>query len=193
MFFTGAGGFTIVPSVYITEITETSIKGAMGSMVQFMCQVGVTVVFAMDIENIVDWRMITGICIIFPCKYVVGFFLLLSIYVITIWTILGLSAIAMFFMPESPYFLVEKGKLDEAKKSLIWLRGPSNIDEEFNQLKISQDKSKESSNNGDAVTYKDLFTKRVYFEPFITMMFVMFFTHFSGNNGVFFFMKVKQK
>ena len=67
-FFVGAGGFTIAPSVYITEITETSIKGAMGSMVQFMCQVGVTVVFALDIENTVDWRIITGICIIFPCK-----------------------------------------------------------------------------------------------------------------------------
>ena len=103
--------------------------------------------------------------------------------------ILGLSAIAMFFMPESPYFLAENGKLDEAKKSLIWLRGTSNIDDEFNQLKISHEKSEESSNNGD-VTYKDLFTKRVYSEPFVTMMFVMFFTHFSGNNGVFFFMKV---
>ena len=96
----------------------------------------------------------------------------------------------MFFMPESPYFLAEKGKFDEAKKSLIWLRGTSNIDVEFNQLKISQDKSEESSNNGD-VTYKDLFTNRVYTEPFVTMLFVMFFTHFSGNNGVFFFMKVK--
>ena len=102
---------------------------------------------------------------------------------------LGLSAIAMFFMPESPYFLAEKGKMDEAKKSLIWLRGTSNIDVEFNQLKISQDKSKESSCNG-VVTYKDLFTKRIYAEPFVTMLFVMFFTHFSGNNGVFFFMKV---
>jgi hypothetical protein len=32
-------------------------------------------------------------------------------------------AVAMFFMPESPYYLITKGKLDNAEKSLSWLRG----------------------------------------------------------------------
>ena len=36
-------------------------------------------------------------------------------------------SIAMFFMPESPYFLITKGNLDGAEKSLSWLRG-SNYD-----------------------------------------------------------------
>ena len=36
----GGGGFAIAPPVYTSEISETSIRGAMGSVMQFMLTIG---------------------------------------------------------------------------------------------------------------------------------------------------------
>ena len=36
----GGGGFALAPPVYCSEITETSIRGAMGAMMQFMLTIG---------------------------------------------------------------------------------------------------------------------------------------------------------
>ena len=34
-----------------------------------------------------------------------------------------ISTIALFFVPESPHWLIRKSRIDEAKQSLAWLRG----------------------------------------------------------------------
>jgi len=34
-----------------------------------------------------------------------------------------LSGFLLFFVPESPQFLVEKGRMEEARKALAWFRG----------------------------------------------------------------------
>ena len=67
-YFAGAGGFALAAPMYTGEITETSIRGAMGSVMQFMLVIGISFVFALDIENAVNWQIITGLCIIFPSK-----------------------------------------------------------------------------------------------------------------------------
>merc|ERR1712223_88886 len=59
----GGGGFALGPPVYVSEITETSIRGAMGTMMQFMLTVGILFVNALGIENAVDWSIITLLCI----------------------------------------------------------------------------------------------------------------------------------
>lgn len=64
----GGGGFALAPPVYISEITETSIKGAMGSVMQFMLTIGIALVYAMGIENALDWGVITIVCVIPPGK-----------------------------------------------------------------------------------------------------------------------------
>ena len=66
----GGGGFALGPPVYVSEITETSIRGAMGTMMQFMLTVGILFVNALGIENAVDWSIITLLCIIPPGKQV---------------------------------------------------------------------------------------------------------------------------
>ena len=66
----GGGGFALASPIYISEVTETSIRGAMGSMMQFMLTIGLAFVNALGIENAVDWVIITGVCIIYPSNYV---------------------------------------------------------------------------------------------------------------------------
>ena len=38
-------------------------------------------------------------------------------------TISVMMSVVMFFMPETPYYLITKGKMEQAEKSLSWLRG----------------------------------------------------------------------
>ena len=62
----------------------------------------------------------------------------------------------MFFMPESPYYLIGKGKEPEALKSLIWLRGTEDVKVELAELKNSYAQQQ----NTGTLSYKSLFTDR---------------------------------
>ena len=99
---------------------------------------------------------------------------------------IGMSAITMFFMPESPYFLITKGKNEEALKSLQWLRGSENMEDELEEFKREFRDQKLLGN----VSYFDLITDSVYLRPFLIVMALMFFQQFSGINAVFFYLKV---
>jgi len=48
-----------------------------------------------------------------------------------------IHAIGVFFIPESPYFLIRNGKNDEATNSLIKLRGGTDVSEEFTVIKVN--------------------------------------------------------
>ncbi len=178
----GAGCFTLAPPMYTNETAETSIVGALGSVTQFMITIGIGFVNACGIESAVDWVVITGICIVFP-----GISKTLSNIQNNHGSIpLVLSMVAMFFMPESPVYLISKGKEEEAKKSLHWLRGTENVGEEIEVLKQSQ-KAQESTGR---VGILGLFKSREYFEPWLIMIIFMFFQQFSGINAVIFYLKV---
>jgi len=63
---------------------------------------------------------------------------------------------AMFFMPESPYFLITRGKDSEAEKSLKWLRGSQyDITEEIGDLQ----KTFEEQSQTGSVSIKQLLTE----------------------------------
>ena len=92
----------------------------------------------------------------------------------------------MFFMPESPYYLVANGKDTQALKCLQWLRGSENandlleeVEREFREQKLI-----------GSVSYANLLTDSVYLRPFLIVMALMFFQQFSGINAVFFYLKV---
>ena len=66
--FTGFGGgaFALAAPVFTSEIAETRIKGALGAMMQFQVTIGILFVSALNIENAVNWLIITGLCIAPP-------------------------------------------------------------------------------------------------------------------------------
>ena len=100
---------------------------------------------------------------------------------------LGVSAVAMFFMPESPYYLITKGKDAEALKSLQWLRDSENVNEALEELKRECRDQKSQGN----LSYVKLLTDAVYLRPFLIVMALMFFQQFSGINAVLFNLKVR--
>ena len=98
-----------------------------------------------------------------------------------------LMVLAMFFVPDSPVFLVQKGKMDEAKKSLTWLRGKnySGVEEEIAEIKKAE---KERNAPESKVSISDIFTQAIYLKPFGISLCLMAFQQLSGINQVVFYM-----
>ena len=64
----GGGAFSLAAPVFTSEIGETRIQGALGSMMQLQITIGIMFVSALNIEYAVNWLIITGLCIIPPGK-----------------------------------------------------------------------------------------------------------------------------
>ena len=92
-------------------------------------------------------------------------------------------AVAMFFVPDSPRYLVHKGKEEAARKALRWFRGSEYIGVE-EELTALQNAEKEQNDEGSKVSIVQLFTKSIYLKPLGISMGLMFFQQFSGINQV---------
>ncbi len=90
----------------------------------------------------------------------------------------------MFFMPESPVYLVAKGEDDRALTSLRWLRGQG-YDSEGELKALKEDQRKQAEHG--TVTLGELFTEKRYLMPLLVVIGLMFFQQFSGVNSVIFY------
>ena len=154
----GSGGFALAPPVYVGEVTETSIRGAMGACMVFMLTVGKFFVSGFGIEHFATVNVISGLCLLPPI----------------------VCAAIMCFMPESPYFLITKGNMRAAEKALSWFRGGIEVKEELAEM---QRRYQEQQKIG-SVSFVQLLTDKVYLQPFLLMLALMFFQMFSGINAV---------
>ncbi len=83
----------------------------------------------------------------------------------------------MFFSPESPKYLIEKGKGQQAAKSLQRLRGSHyDISEELKQL----NKEVEIDNNRENASVRAIMSERIYFLPLVLMLLLVFLQQVSG-------------
>eukprot|EP00095_Tigriopus_kingsejongensis_P008180 snap_masked-scaffold405_size181423-processed-gene-0.0 protein:Tk08180 transcript:snap_masked-scaffold405_size181423-processed-gene-0.0-mRNA-1 annotation:"facilitated trehalose transporter tret1-like isoform x2" len=140
-------------TVYIVEIATTDMRGFLGCLVQGMGSLGI--VFTFCAGAVLDWKWLA----IANALWVIPF------------------AIGMYFAPESPRWLVLKGKEYSAKKSLEWLRGRSNpkaIDEEIEAIK--RDIAIKKTQRVSITQLKDVW------KPFLVAITMMFIVQFSGFN-----------
>lgn len=111
-FLVGISGdvsFVAVP-MYVAEIADKNVRGFLSGMIYVMFLVGVLIIYA--VGPIVEF-------------YVPSF--IGSVLVLIPLTI-------FFFMPDSPYYLVSKGKEDKAKKQLKQLRSADNVETELSEI-----------------------------------------------------------
>ncbi len=116
-------------------------------------------------------------------------------------------AACMFLMPESPVYLLSKGREEEARKSLQWFRGSSyDITDELEQVAIKGRKSLHLSEytmcylsvqmkvnvahqaNVGTVRLTELFTRPEYLKPTVIMLTLMVFRQTTGINAVLFYL-----
>jgi len=150
------GAFVLAAPAYTAEIAEAKYRGALGALMQLMVCFGILFI---NLNCKTDWQLLSGLCIIFP----------------------GLLAIWMFFMPRSPIFLISKGKNEEARKALQFLRGKgAKIDGELAQL---EEDVKQSASVG-TVGPLQLFSSPQYLKPMAISLVLMSLQQLSGINYV---------
>ncbi|XP_008778123.2 monosaccharide-sensing protein 2-like [Phoenix dactylifera] len=104
---------TLVP-VYISETAPPEIRGLLNTLPQFSGSGGMflsyCMVFGMSLMSSPDWRLMLGVLSIPSLVYL---------------------ALTVFYLPESPRWLVSKGRMVEAKKILQRLRGREDVSGEM--------------------------------------------------------------
>ncbi|KAJ9579587.1 hypothetical protein L9F63_004772, partial [Diploptera punctata] len=109
-------GFMEAPIMtYLGETCQPQVRALITSFPGITCQLSVFVVYLMG--NVVYWKTAAGINAALPV----------------------LTILYVLLMPETPIWLLSRGRYNEAEKALCWLRGwvsPEVIKEEFNQLVI---------------------------------------------------------
>lgn len=100
---------TLIP-VYISETAPPEIRGLLNTLPQFTGSVGMflsyCMVFGMSLMDSPSWRLMLGVLSIPSIVY---------------------FGLVVLFLPESPRWLVSKGKMKEAKRVLQMLRGTEDV------------------------------------------------------------------
>lgn len=100
---------TLVP-VYISETAPAEIRGLLNTLPQFSGSLAMflsyCIVFGMSLKPNPDWRLMLGVLSIPSLVY---------------------FSLAIFYLPESPRWLVGKGRMSEAKLVLQRLRGREDV------------------------------------------------------------------
>lgn len=93
------------------------------------------------------------------------------------------SLILLFFVPETPIWLISKNRLEEARKSIAWLRGwveVEEIEDDFQEL-YKQIKSTKSEKPLSCSEKLKLFKDRTFLWPFFVVALTFFLSHFNGT------------
>jgi len=98
------GTFALIP-VYISEISNSNIRGTLNSFFLLSINFGTLLIFI--IGNYLSYDLISKINIILPASFVVIF----------------------LFFPETPYYLLKCGKNKKAENSLKFLCGCRSIEQ----------------------------------------------------------------
>lgn len=83
---------------YLGEISEPSTRGILISYTNLGTPLGGFLVHFLN--TLTDWRTVGLICLCVPI----------------------LTVIALLFVPETPLFLIGKGRIEQAERALAWLR-----------------------------------------------------------------------
>lgn len=153
------GAFFVVAPMYIGEIAQKEIRGALGSFFQLMVTIGILFVYAVGYDlNVFTFSIICGVL---PLVF----------------------AVAFVFMPESPLYLISKDRSEDAIKSLKWLRGEHyDFSDELNELQSQHDADKNNK-----ISIMAALKRRATVKALVIIVGLMFFLQLSGINIVIFY------
>ncbi|KZC09341.1 Facilitated trehalose transporter Tret1 [Dufourea novaeangliae] len=160
-FITGvaSGAFCVAAPMYTTEISESSIRGSLGSYFQLLLTVGILLSYIFG--SFVDMFVLSIISAMAPLVFFVIF----------------------MFMPETPLYYLMKGNEDAAKKSLTKLRGARyNVDSELQKQREIMEENKRNK-----VSFSTMIKSKVTIKGFVIGYGLMIFQQFCGVNVVIFY------
>jgi len=143
---------------YVAEITVPKIRGFLSASSTTCIILGIFSQFTMI--AFLNWRIITLVSSAVPI----------------------FAIILLFFVPESPHWLIMKKRDEDAKASMMWLRGwetsYDNIRKEYEELheNLSKARNEKSSFRNNLQE----FGRRTFIFPFAICSLSFFIGHFSG-------------
>lgn len=140
--------------MYIAEVASPDIRGAVGTVSTLTSMYGC--LFINLLGSYTDIHTAALICIAFPVLH---------------W-------ICFVNFPETPYYLLMKGKTERARQSLNILRGSQNTEKEM--LGLTADVARQMSESG---TYLDLFTIDSNRKAFFLITAARIFQQFTGTSA----------
>jgi len=151
------GVFQANGKVYNAEIAHPEMRGSLGTIASNMFTLGSIYTYTIGYFA-TSWRIVAWMQLLPAC-------------------LLGISVI---FIPDSPYWLVEKGREEEAKRSLVRLRGESyDIEEEFLEI-VNKKKAKEELGR----SVQQTLCSRVFFIPFLRIGTLMMIAQWTGMSAI---------
>jgi len=150
--------------MFIQEMASVRYRGLMTAMFGVMITVGQLFVFI--VGAVLDWRYQALACGMIPLLF----------------------HICMWFVPESPTYLVHQGRREEALRSLRWFRGAPEqrfIEEELNQLNRQLDITAVRTSTHHR-TWKDLFGVPLI-KPMSVILLLFIFQELSAINALMFY------
>jgi len=157
----GIASFSV--PLYISEISPTKNRGALVTMNQLMITIGILVSYISDYliandANPFSWRWM----------FYVGFFPAIILLV------------GMFFVPETPRWLIGKGREEEGRRILDKVEDPELVEEAIQKIKA--DISRES----ESASYSEIF-KPWLRTALVIAIGIMFFQQFTGINTIIYY------
>ncbi|EGI69874.1 PREDICTED: facilitated trehalose transporter Tret1-like [Acromyrmex echinatior] len=155
----GAGAACVLVPVYVGEIAQPSIRGALGALFPLFFSLGIMF------------------------SYVAGAYCSYAIFNLACCAILVPFVLGVPFMPESPMWLVQKNRKIQAIKVLTILRGPHyNATEEIAVLEDDVNRMENLSGG-----FKDLVGTKAGRKAAVTCVGLMFFQQLCGIDAVLFY------
>lgn len=153
------GGFCVAGPQYSSEIAEKEVRGLVGTFFQLL--------------------VIAGILF----SYIIGSYIPVFEASLIFAAIPIVFAVIFAFMPESPVYLVEQGRENEAMMCYKWLRGES-----FDpQTEIDALKTEMSDNETNQVSLKEVFSRKSTKKAIAIGVGLMAFQQLSAINVVVFY------
>ncbi|KAL3230184.1 putative glucose transporter HXT5 [Nakaseomyces bracarensis] len=167
----GVGGISVLSPTLISEVAPKELRGSLVSLYQIMITLGIFLGYCTNYgtknyHNSVQWRVPLGLCFA--------------------WALLMIGG--MSYVPESPRYLIEAGKDEEAKKSLCAANKlPADhpfIDQEFTILKAKV----EEANAAGTASWSELITgKPAMFRRTIMGIMIQSLQQLTGDNYFFYY------
>ncbi|KAF5284561.1 hypothetical protein FQR65_LT02387 [Abscondita terminalis] len=147
---------------YVAEVTQPHIRGLLASLSPAAVTAGLILEFALG--SFLSWRNAAAVSGVVPM----------------------IACLLLFFIPESPHWLIMHKRLSDAQKSLAWLRGWTTtefVKSEFEEMCHNHQEELEAAQQND--TKKKLRGIRIYFQksfywPLSIMFLICCVAAFSG-------------